>query len=121
MNLPEMVLDWWNGPGKDLLPSKPEFVELAEFDIYIVNDKLTRAILLDLPSSVVFKKGEGVLYGQVVKWVAKRGGIDDWAIYAGPLDWSWKQVLERGEKVMSEGCIKIFVDCTDEAYARYRY
>jgi hypothetical protein len=59
--------------------------------------------------------------GQMLKWVAKRGGYHDWAIY---LDWAYKSfdsVLSNGQKTTTATYIKKLVPCDDEAFNMYRY
>lgn len=60
--------------------------------------------------------------GKLLKWVAVRGGIHDWAIYCG---WdtgnTYESVKEYGDKVCSEENIKKLVPCTKEAFEMYRY
>jgi hypothetical protein len=58
--------------------------------------------------------------GRPMRYVAKRGGIHDWAIY---LDWESKsldQVLDHGQKLQSLKHVKKLVPCTDEALNLYR-
>jgi hypothetical protein len=72
----------------------------------------------------------------VVKWVAVRGGIHDWAIYHSMdanlckaeyfdsddhLYASFTQIANHGAKLRSETKIREFVPCTDEAFNMYRY
>lgn len=57
---------------------------------------------------------------ELLKWVAVRGIIHDWAIYC---DWdskSWDEVKANGDKVMFDDHIQKLVPCTDEALALYR-
>ena len=58
------------------------------------------------------------IYG---KWIASRGGIYDWAIYAGYEEWSYERVKDHGDKITTESVIKRLVPCTDEAFEMYRY
>lgn len=59
--------------------------------------------------------------GQTLRWVACRGGIHDWAIYAGPIAWDENSVKRQGDKITSENNIKKLVPCDEEAFAMYRY
>lgn len=59
--------------------------------------------------------------GKTLRWVACRGGIHDWAIYAQAESWSADEVKRLGDKVGSEANIKKLVPCDDEAFAMYRY
>lgn len=70
----------------------------------------------DGPTGINMSRSERTL-----RWVATRGGIHDWAIYAGPEDWSEDAVKRQGDKVTSEHNIKKLVPCDDEAFGMYRY
>lgn len=60
--------------------------------------------------------------GKLLKWVAVRGMIEDWAIYVGyDNEMSFDQVRDYGDKVRFEKNIKKLVPCDKEAFAMYRY
>jgi len=83
-----------------------------------------------IPKGVVFASGlipnePGGLYmtdvrqGDLLMWVAKKGAIDDWAIYA-----HWKEkgisfVTTNGHKV-SKRDIRDLVPCDEEMFNAYR-
>lgn len=59
------------------------------------------------------------------RFVAKRGAIDDWAIYVGPISKAsgqedYQSVAAYGDKIHGARIIRILVPCDDEALARYR-
>jgi len=59
--------------------------------------------------------------GKELRWVAVRGGIEDWAIYC---DFSYKNnewIKQWGDKIHSEKHIRLLVPCDDEAFALYRH
>ena len=56
-----------------------------------------------------------------LRWVAVRGGIHDWAIYAHFADNNEEWIMRHGDKVCSERNIKMCVPCDDEAFEMYRY
>lgn len=68
--------------------------------------------------------------GREMLWVAKRGGIHDWAIYIG---WTTSEtgfmsmavspdsICANGDKVTGEKNIKKLVPCDDEAFGMYRF
>lgn len=57
--------------------------------------------------------------GKKVGWVAVRGGIHDWSIYAeNPYTGIG---YPNGDKVTGEANIKKLVPCDDEAFKMYRY
>ena len=108
---------------------------------------LTLAKLKAMEPDTVFAKGtfidspEGCNLantGKEVRWVAVRGGIHDWAIYAqnpyyiddfGPEVmavgysgvWDWQMIADQGDKVYNESHIRKLVPCDDEAFEMYRY
>lgn len=59
--------------------------------------------------------------GGMLRWVAVRGGIWDWAIYCHWEDKSKEWIRDYGDKVHDEVIIKTLVPCTDEAFKMYRY
>ena len=74
-------------------------------------------VMLDAPNGL-FMTGSG----RLLRWVAIRGGIHDWAIYChfATNDAEW--ISRRGDKVYMEEHIKRCVPfCNDEAFAMYRY
>lgn len=62
--------------------------------------------------------------GRVLKWVAVRGQIHDWAIYIDnphSLQQNYIQVSKYGDKIYTESHVRRLVDCDDEMFARYRW
>ncbi len=59
--------------------------------------------------------------GKTLRWVAVRGGIHDWAIYAHTDAHGEQWIRNHGDKVTGEDNIKKLVPCDDEAFAMYRY
>lgn len=91
---------------------------------------LTLQQLKDMPPNTVFARGEvedspdGVNMsnsGGILRWVAVRGGIWDWAIYCHYADRSWEFVKSQGDKIYGKTNIKKLVPCDDEAFKKYRY
>jgi len=61
--------------------------------------------------------------GRVIKWVAVRGGIHDWAIYAdNPYypQFSFEKVRDSGDKLHNREIVKRLVPCDNEALGMYR-
>jgi hypothetical protein len=94
---------------------------------------LTIKDLKEMQPSTIFAQGEiedspnGINMagtGKIMKWVAVRGGIPDWAIYSdnpyNPMN-SFEGVKDLGDKVTGEANIKKLVPCDDEAFKMYRY
>ena len=62
--------------------------------------------------------------GTLLKWVAVRGGIHDWTIYAdNPYHprGSHEGVANLGDKLTGEENIRKLVPCDTEAFKMYRY
>ncbi len=74
-----------------------------------------------LPYGEIFASGtienspEGLFMtdgGGTLRWIAKKGGGDDWAIYCGWSWWSWRAIKERGDKVkIDANILKCLPDC----------
>lgn len=91
---------------------------------------LTAKMLQDMPPHTVFATGKiedspnGINMtnsGRMLGWVAKRGEIDDWAIYCHWLEHSIEYIEDYGDKVAGKDHIRKLVPCDDEALERYRY
>lgn len=61
--------------------------------------------------------------GTMLKWVASRGGIHDWAIYLdnpySPRS-SYESVADLGDKLHNRETVKKLVPCNEEALSWYR-
>lgn len=108
---------------------------------------LTRQHLKDFRPHRIFAVGEIVdgpnganmaNTGKMMRWVAVRGEVDDWAIYCqnpyyiNSTDpevlaadyggvWDWIKIRSHGDKMGSRENIQKCVPCDDEAMARYRF
>lgn len=58
--------------------------------------------------------------GEKMKWIAKRGEIDDWAIYIHWADKDDEFIRTQGDKVTGKDHIIKLVPCDDEMLNRYR-
>ena len=92
--------------------------------------KLTLEQFKAIPFGEVFAKGEipnspeGIFMnrdGGMLKWVAKKGGIHDWAVYVYWDNVSFTYVRDYGDKVQGKEYITKVVPCTDEVYELYRH
>lgn len=61
------------------------------------------------------------IYDQPVRWVAKIGGGNDWAIYYHMPENNITWITRHGDKLNGTEAIRSLVVCTDEAFQRYRY
>ena len=78
-----------------------------------------------IASGVVPNSPEGVYMtnensGKELLWIAKRGGIHDWAIYIHWKEKGFDYVLEQGDKVINPANVRKLVPCDDEAFKMYR-
>jgi hypothetical protein len=90
---------------------------------------ITMKDLKDMPKGHVFARGElidspqGINImnsGQMLRWVACRGDIADWAIYCAPASWDYEEVKRVGDKVRDKTNIKNCVNVDDEVMGVYR-
>lgn len=99
----------------------------------IIDGILTLELLKEMPKHHIFAQGyfvdrAGVINlantNNIVKWVAVRGEIWDWAIYCDnpfyPQD-NFKQVADYGDKLYNKEYIKKLVNCDNEAFKMYRH
>jgi len=91
---------------------------------------LTLRDLKDMPSNLIFRSGVAVdgplginmtRSYKMLRWVAVRGDIWDWAIYCHWSDKSTEWIRDYGDKVTDNKTIKALVPCDDEAFKMYRY
>jgi len=108
---------------------------------------LTLKMLKAMPPHTIFAQGELVdspedcnlaNTGKTTRWVAVRGGIHDWAIYAqnphyidcDDLEivmigysgiWDWGKISREGDKISTKEYIRKLVECDDESFKRYNY
>lgn len=92
--------------------------------------KLTKKEFLELPFREIFDSGvlpnspDGIYMtnnGGELRWVAVKGGWQDWSIYC---HWSYHSddwVKENGDKVCNINHIKKCVNCDPDVLKLYRY
>jgi hypothetical protein len=90
---------------------------------------ITIADLKSMPAKTIFAQGEAIDgplginmtgSGKMLRWVAVRGGIWDWAIYVGRNTSSYEEIARTGDKVHDIATIKRLVPCDKEAMEMYR-
>ena len=59
--------------------------------------------------------------GKMLRWVAVRGGIADWAIYIHFDIYDTDHIKAHGDKIYNPKYIRMLVDCDEEAFQAYRY
>lgn len=79
-----------------------------------------------IASGEVVNSPEGVFMtdtdiGRTMRWVAKRGLVDDWAIYIHWSEHDIDYIKRNGMKVVIEKNILKLLPCDDAMLERYRY
>lgn len=96
---------------------------------YEYQGELTLEIFNEIPNGAIFNAGytldspEGLNItgsGKPLKWLAKKGYGNDWAIYTHWTTSSWEFVETNGDKVGQKENILKLVPCTEEIYNKYR-
>ena len=91
---------------------------------------LTFEDFLKFPRLKVFAVGETIdndsginmtNSGLPLKWIAKKGAVNDWCIYTHFATNSWDYIEALGDKICFEDHIKQLVPCDDQVFARYRF
>lgn len=73
-------------------------------------------------SGLDFDGGNGIFLwntGELLRWVAVRGGVDDWAVYADKASKSAENVKEFGCKLSKREALKLVMG-SEDFYNRYR-
>lgn len=74
--------------------------------------------ILDAEHGSIFARGLTPIYGK--KWIAVRGAVDDWAVYAGPLSADDEWIRHQGEKVFPIQFESFCISTSGAAVAIYR-
>lgn len=91
---------------------------------------ITKEDLEKMPKGTVFAQGElpdgpdGInmtTSGRMLRWVAVRGAVPDWAIYCHFAENTWEYIRSVGDKVHDEENIRRCVDVDDTAMKMYRH
>ena len=90
---------------------------------------LTMEILRKLPAHSIFAAGvfrdvaDGVSITGVetllLKWIAVRGEVADWAVYVGSIELPLDDIRSYGDKISVRSAV-ILVECNTEAESAYR-
>ena len=59
--------------------------------------------------------------GKLIKFVAKKGQIEDWAIYVGPVEWSYDDIRDWGNKLKFEDSILSCLNVSSNVLEKYRF
>lgn len=96
--------------------SNTKELTVEEFDKIPDGDVFRTGTLPDSPEGLNMTNS-----GRMLKWIAKKGYANDWAIYCHWADSSDVYVRQHGQKVASESNILNAVPCVKEVLNRYRY
>lgn len=89
---------------------------LDEFKALPFDEVFATGILPNSPDGIFMTNDGGKL-----RWVAKKGRINDWAVYC---HWDYKSeeyVKTNGDKLFEETHIQRCVPCTEEVMKLYRH
>jgi len=82
---------------------------------------ITLKDFLNIPFGEEFASGKIFSEDAILfKWIAKKGGGNDWAIYFGSPNTSFEEIAMYGLKMYDMEEAKKLVNCTDEVIERYR-
>lgn len=85
------------------------------FDAIIDGEPFATGLINDEPGGCNMTSS-----GTRLRWVAKKGAADDWAVYCHWQHHSAEWILDSGDKVSDDTNIRACVPCTDEVLRLYR-
>lgn len=91
-------------------------ISLEEFTAFLYGDIFAVGILTDDDKGINMTGS-----GQKLKWIAVKGGFDDWCIYCHWASYSIDYIRSNGDKVTFREHILKCVECEEEMFRRYRY
>ena len=87
-----------------------------QFDLIPNGNVFATGVLPNSPEGIFMTRDEGEL-----RWVAKKGYGNDWAVYCHWSSRSIEWIAAEGDKVQTEEYIKRCVPCTSEVMKLYRF
>lgn len=93
-----------------------EILTLEQFDHIPSGQVFATGIFPNSPEGIFMTRNSGLL-----RWVAKKGWANDWAVYCHWAENDEDYVRDYGDKVLTEIYIRRCVPCTDEVFKLYRY
>lgn len=94
--------------GKNKMLTLEQFTALPDGEVFAASTVMDNANGINITGKLT-----------LLKYVAVKGYVNDWALYVGPADWRYNYVKSNGDKVFSKTAQKI-IDCDDEVRERYR-
>jgi len=95
--------------------SVPDKLTLNKLKAMQPEEIFATGTLLDAPDGLNMTNSR-----QMLRWVAVRGAIGDWAIYCHFADKDPEWIKRLGDKVYNERDIKRCVNCDEAAFKMYR-
>ena len=89
---------------------------LEDFNKIPAGDVISTGVQPNSPEGIFMTRDEGEL-----RWVAKKGYGDDWAIYCHWSTHSVDWILQHGDKIVNKNHIQLCMPCEDEVFNKYRY
>ena len=94
---------------------KPKF-SMADFEKIPANGIIRKGMTTNSPQGLYMTDGGGLL-----KWVAKKGMANDWAMYCEYMDKDYDYVLKHGQKVYDKNNIMNVFPVEEDVFKLYRY
>lgn len=101
---------------KETVEEKPQILTLETFKLILAEQPFAEGILPNSPEGIFMTHGGGEL-----RWIAVKGGADDWTVYCHWSTSSANWIRFHGDKVTNEKHIRRCVRCSDEVFKLYRY
>ena len=105
--------------------SKDQYLVAENILKFIKDKKFTLSNFTEVVRGECFAKGEIYFptdeWPVPIRWLAKRGAVEDWAMYMLPLseDPEWDRIRTHGTKISKEMASQI-IHCTEEVTNLYR-
>lgn len=91
-------------------------ITLADFKKIPYGEIFRSGVVIDDPTRInIFQSG------QRIKWIAMKGGGNDWTIYADFEGNSDKIICQLGRKVTNKDVVRKLIECDQEVMDRYRF
>lgn len=95
-----------------------ELLTMAQLKAFKPGEVFATGTVLNNPDGIYMTDTD---LNRPMLWVAKRGAVDDWAIYIHWQDMGQAYVISNGDKVRSTKNIINLVPCDVDALAAYRF
>jgi len=93
-----------------------EVLTKEQFDLLPAGKVFASGVLPNSPEGLFMTDSGGEL-----RWVAKKGHGDDWAIYCHWSSYTVEYITKYGDKVVTRKNILKCIDCDQEVFKAYRY